>query len=123
MDIFKKACQKKLRFATTRGSLTTEQLFDLTLNELDALAVSLDNSYEESKGKSFLKKRTTKDANIKLQFDVVIDVLQTRVDEAEAEQKARETKEHNNKILTLISEKKDDELKGKSLKQLEAMLK
>lgn len=36
---------------------------------------------------------------------------------------AKKVKEHNTKILTLISEKKDDELKGKSVKELEKMLK
>ena len=123
MDIFKKAAQQKLRFSTSRGTLTAEQLFDLPLTELDKLAVELESSYEESKGKSFLKKRTTKDVTIKLQFDIVLDVLQTKVGEAEAAQELKDTKEHNQKILTLISEKKDGELKGKSIKQLEAMLK
>jgi len=36
---------------------------------------------------------------------------------------AMEIKEHNKKIISLISEKKDESLKGKSIKQLEAMLK
>ncbi len=34
-----------------------------------------------------------------------------------------EIKEHNKKILALIAEKKDDELKSKSTKELEKMLK
>lgn len=123
METFKKACQQKLRFSTTKGLLSTEQLFDLSLSELDKLAVLLEDSYEESKGKSFLTKRTVKDAAIKLQFDVVLDVLQTKVVEQEAETERRETKEHNQKILALMVEKKDEELKGKSFKQLEAMLK
>jgi len=123
MDIYKKAAQNRLRFTTNKGTLTAEQLFDLSLTDLDNLAVSLEASYEESKGKSFIKKRTVKDANIKLQFDIVLDVLETKVAENEAALEAKETKEHNQKILTLISEKKDGELKGKSIKQLEAMLK
>jgi len=123
MDVYKKAAQQKLRFTTSKGTLTAEQLFDLSLSDLDNLAVSLDSSYEESKGKSFLKKRTTKDATIKLQFDIVFDVLQTKSAEAEVAQEVREAKEYNQKILTVISEKKDDELKGKSIKQLESMLK
>lgn len=87
------------------------------------MAVSLEESYEESKGKSFLRKRTTKDVTVKLQFDIILDVLQTKVAESEAAQETKDTKEHNQKILGLISEKKDGELKGKSIKQLEAMLK
>ncbi len=123
MDVFKKACQQKLRFATTKGTLSTEQLFDLSLKELDTLAVGLADSYEESKGKSFLTKRTVKDAGIKLQFDVVLDVLQTKAAELEAETEKRDAKEHNQKILELINDKKNDALKNKSVKELEAMLK
>lgn len=123
MDIYKKAAEQKLRIPTTKGNLAPEQLFDLSLTDLDKLAVELENSYEESKGKSFLTKRSTKDATIKLQFDIVLDVLQTKVAKAEAEQEKKEIKEHNEKILNLIVEKDNEELKGKTKKQLQAMLK
>lgn len=122
MDNFKLATQQKLRFQTSKGSLNIEQLWDLTLNDLDNLAVSLEQDYEESKGKSFLVKRTVKDKTIKLQFDIVLDILQTKAQAAEEAKERKERKEHNEKILTLISEKKDESLKGKSIKQLEAML-
>jgi len=122
MENFKQASKQKLRFQTTKGVLSVEQLWDLSLSDLDSLAVSLQEAYENSKGKSFLTKRTTKDATIKLQFDVVLDILQTKVEESELLREAKENKEHNEKILNLISEKKDEELKGKSLKELQKML-
>ena len=122
MENFKQASKQKLRFQTTKGLLSVEQLWDLSLSDLDSLAVSLQEAYENSKGKSFLTKRTTKDATIKLQFDVVLDILQTKVEESELLREAKENKEHNEKILNLISEKKDEELKGKSLKELQKML-
>lgn len=122
MENFKQASKQKLRFQTTKGVLSVEQLWDLSLSDLDSLAVSLQEAYENSKGKSFLTKRTTKDATIKLQFDVVLDILQTKVEESELLREAKENKEHNEKILNLISEKRDEELKGKSLKELQKML-
>lgn len=123
MENFKQASKQKLRFQTTKGSLSTEQLWDLNLTDLDGLAVSLQESYESSKGKSFLTKKTKKDATIKLQFDIVLDILQTKVEEQEILTQAAEDKAHNAKIIQLISEKKDEELKGKSVKELEKMLK
>ena len=108
MENFKQASKQKLRFQTTKGVLSVEQLWDLSLSDLDSLAVSLQEAYENSKGKSFLTKRTTKDATIKLQFDVVLDILQTKVEESELLREAKENKEHNEKILNLISEKKDE---------------
>jgi len=121
--MYKEAAKQKLRFSTPKGSLSVEQLWDLSITDLDTLAVSLEESYKNSKGKSFLDKRTTKDKGLKLQFDIVLDVLNSKVEDSEALRDAADVKEHNQKILKLISEKKDGELAGKSVKELEAMLK
>lgn len=121
--MYKEASKKKTRFITSKGTLSVEQLWDLSITDLDVLAVKLDEDYKNSKGKSFIEKRTTKDKDIKLQFDIVLDILNTKVEEADAVREAKDIKEHNQKILTLISEKKDDELKGKSVKELEKLLK
>lgn len=122
MENFKQATKEKLRFQTSKGNLTTEQLWDLSLTDLDNLAVELQNQYEESGKKSFLVKRSVKDKTTKLKFDVVLDVLQTKSEELEEAKQKAEDKAHNEKIIQLISEKKNEELKGKSVKQLEAML-
>ena len=123
MENFKTATQKKLRFQTSKGLLSTEQLWDLSIEDLDTLAVSLEAEHKESGKKSFLVKSNLKDKTAKLKFDVVLDVLNTKVDEIEAAKEAAEIKEHNKKIINLIAEKQDESLKGKSIKQLEAMLK
>ena len=120
--MYKEASKQALRFATSKGLLSTEQLWQLPVKDLDTLAVSLEEAYNGSKGKSFLVKRTTKDKGLKLQFDIVLDVLQTKVEELDIQRQAKEDKEHNNKIIELIAAKKDDELKGLSIKQLEAKL-
>lgn len=123
MDIFKQATKEKLRFTTSRGMLSSEQLWDLSLTDLDALAVSLETAHAQSAKKSFLAKTSAKDKVVKLQFDVVLEVLNTKVAEQEAATEARETKEHNEKIIDLIAEKENDALKNKSIKELRAMLK
>lgn len=123
MENFKLATQQKLRFQTTKGILSVEQLWDLNLTDLDVLALSLENEYKESGKKSFIKKTSAKDKTSKLKFDVVLDVLNTKMEEAEIASEVLEAKEHNKKILALISEKQDESLKGKTIKELEAMLK
>lgn len=123
MENYKLASQQKLRFQTNKGLLSTEQLWDLTLEDLDALAVSLEIEHKESGKKSFLVKTSVKDKTAKLRFDVVLDVLNTKVEEAQIAAEAAEIKEHNKKIIALIAEKKDESLKGLSIKQLEAKLK
>lgn len=122
-NIFKQATKEKLRVSTNKGVLSVEQLWDLSLTDLDNLAVSLQKEYESSKGKSFLDKRTTKDKGLKLQFDVVFEILEAKVDENESLREVKENKEHNNKILSLIEKKKEDKLGEMSIKDLESMLK
>lgn len=122
LEIYRAASQQKLRIQTKRGLLSVEQLWDLPLDELDALAVSLEQEHKESGKKSFLAKKSEKDKIAKLKFDIVLDVLTTKVEEAQAASDAKDKKEHNEKILRLIMEKKDEALKGKSIKQLEEML-
>ena len=121
MENFKQASRLKLKFQTTRGLLSTDQLWDLPLTELDALAVSLQEKYEESGKKSFLVKRTVKDKTTKLQFDVVLDVLQTLSEEVETAKTKAEDKAHNQKIDELIAEKLEEGLKKKSVKELQNM--
>lgn len=122
MENYKEAVKQKLRFQTSKGLLTLEQLFDLSLTDLDSLAVSLQDAYENSKGKSFLEKKTLKDKGLKLQFDIVLDVLNTKAEELDEAKTAAENKAHNAEILELIADKQKALKAGKSIKQLEAML-
>lgn len=123
MSNFKQAVKQKLRVQTNKGLLSVEQLNDLSITDLDTLAVGLEEAYNNSKGKSFLSKKTTKDKDIKLAFDIVLELLEDKVSEQEMIREKAETKEHNQKILKMIEDKKDEELAGKSIKQLTAMLK
>lgn len=122
-DIYKRGVIEKVRFATTLGQLTMEQLRDLTVNQLNDLAVSLDEAVTKSEKKSFIATPTATNALAKLKFDIVLDILQDKVKYAEAAAKAAETKENNQKILALIEAKKGEALAGKSIEELEAMLK
>ena len=122
MSVYKEANRQKLRFQTSKGPLAAEQLWDLSLTDLDTLAVSLEEEHATSGKKSFLVKKSVKDKTAKLRFDIVLDVLTTKAEEAEEARIVKENKEHNQKILGLIQEKQDDALKGKSIKQLQAEL-
>lgn len=121
--MYKQATREGVRFHTTKGMLSVEQLWSLSTSELNDLAVSLDAQYNESGKKSFLTTRSVKDKSVKLKFDIAYDILTTKLEEAAEASSAREVKEHNQKILALIAEKQEDELKGKSVKDLEKMLK
>lgn len=112
-----------LRINTNKGSLSVEQLWSLTLPQLDELAVSLEENVEKSATKTFLKKQTNKNKLAQLSFDIVLDILKTKLQEQEELQSANEIKKHNDKILTLIAEKQEADLKNLSAEELQALLK
>lgn len=118
---FKQASRIGLRFNTTKGQLTVEQLWHLSLTELDTLAVRLEKECESAKSKSFLDVKKESDKETKLAFDIVLDILETKVAEKELALNAKKTKDFNQKIDNLIAEKQEEGLKGKSIEELEAM--
>lgn len=121
--MYKEAILSQLRIPTSKGELSVEQVATLNIDELDKLAVKLSEAYDNSKAKSFLTTRSVKDKKIKLMMDIVIDLLYTKKDALDAATQAKEDKEYNDTILALISEKQQDELKGKSITELKKMLK
>jgi hypothetical protein len=120
--MYKEATRKQLRFTTTKGSLSIEQLWSLSIDELDKLAVKLESEYENSKEKSFVIKRTSKNKDIKLAFDIVLDVLNTKVEEAEEAKAAAERKANNEKIFEIIESKEQKNLENLSIAELKKRL-
>lgn len=123
MSDYKKASRVKLRFATTKGLLAAENLWDLKLEDLNTLAVGLDEKYEASGKKSFLTEKSDKDKNLKLALDIVVDVLTTKIEENKESSESLKTKANNDRILGIIARKTDEELEGKSIEELSKMLK
>lgn len=122
MEMYKLASRLKMRVTSSKGPLTVEQLWGLTPEELDSIAVDLDVAYKESSKKSYLESKTPKDKYIKLQRDIVVDILTTLVDERESAQKAASEKAQKQRIMGIIQKKKETELETLSIEELEKML-
>lgn len=121
--MYKQLIKDKVRFTTAKGVLSLEQLFTLSINELDTLAVSLQEAYEKSNNKkSFIEKRTTKDKSLKMQLDVVLDIMQDKIEEAELAKTKAENKARNQKIREIIAQKQDAALEAKSINELKSLL-
>lgn len=125
MDNFKQASILKLRFMTSKGPLSVEQLWELSQTEIAncVKAVKKLLKTNEDDELAFLDSTVTVDVEQQLRFDILKDVYLTKKQEAEDRRNAKDQKEHNQKILQLIASKKDQALEGKSIEELEAMLK
>lgn len=120
--MYKKAAQLGLRIPTAKGNLSVEQLFTLNLSELNVTAVALNEKIEKLPSKSFLETSKKEDEVLKLQFDIALDVLNTKKALQEELLLRKTKKAKNEKILALMAEKEDSNLKNLSLEELKAML-
>lgn len=123
--MYKNASKLKLRIATSVGMLSVEQLWDLPQTKLaeSIKAVKKLLKKNDDDELSFLESSKVVDVENQLRFDILKDVYLTKKAETEAARDALETKAHNQKIMALIAEKKDESLKNMSIEELEKLMK
>lgn len=121
-NIFERATRKKLRFVTVQGSLSTEQMWDLTLEQLNTVAVSLNKKIKESGEESFISSEVKVDADLQLSFDIVKHIIDIKLKEAETARNRREKRAKRDQLLALIADKQAQELQEKSVEDLMAEL-
>lgn len=122
MNNFEKATRLRLRFETSRGNLNVEDLWRLPLAELDKLAIALNKQLKESSEESFIKAKSKDNKLLELRFDIVRHIIETLLSEDEEKKKAADKRAKREQLLELIAKKKNQELEGKSLEELEAEL-
>ena len=108
--MYKQASKLKLRFNTTRGVLTVEQLWSLSVNELVVIIKSLKKEIKKDNDDelSFLDDNIVIDEKTVLQFDIVKDIYLTKKAELEAKSNAYNKKQELQKLLE-IKAKRDEE--------------
>lgn len=123
--MYKKAIRDKVRVITPLGKLSVEQLYDLKLTQLRDVVVDLRNASMKNQSLDdldFLDKPVVTEETQFL-FELVKDIYVTKKAEQDALKNEASVKEHNQKIMALISQKEESELANKSLDDLKSMLK
>jgi len=121
-NIFELASRKQFRYSLNKGTINTEDLWELSLETLDKLAKSLNKELKESEEESFIKTRTVANKTLEAKFEVVKHVINVKL--AEAEEKAEKAKKQAKKeqLLELINRKELQSLENKSIEELTAEL-
>ncbi len=125
--LFEVASRKKYRFATVRGPVSVEDLWDMPLlsNDgfnLDAVAKKLDAQIESSGEKSFVKAKSEADADLNNMFEIVKYVIEILLAEKNEAENAAVKKAEKARLLGILARKKDEELEGLSVEDLEAKI-
>lgn len=123
--MFDTATRLKLRFESNKGLLSVEQVWDLNLNALNEMAKSLNRQLKAAAGdeEDFIGANTAVDSQLQLRFDIVKSIIGVKLKERDDSKDAAERKASNQAILELIQRKKQQELEGLSIEELEKRLK
>lgn len=125
--MFEKASRLKLRYPSTKGNLTVEDLWDLPLTSakgpsLDELAIALNKKVKETAEESFVIKKSTANTRLALMFDIVKHIIEVKMDEADAAKKRVAKKQQKDKLLGILAKKEDEELLSKNPDEIRKML-
>ncbi len=120
---FVDATRRKLRFNTTKGQLSVEELWDLSLQSLDTIAKAVNKQLKASDEESFIPAASKrKDADSELSLDILKYIIGVKVEERDKEKARAEKHEKAARLRELLAQKRDAELTGKSAEELEKML-
>ncbi|AGF88613.1 hypothetical protein PJM36_0125 [Salmonella phage vB_SenM_UTK0005] len=123
--MFDQATRLKLRFNSNKGLLSVEQVWDLNLNALNEMAKDLSRQVKEaaSDEEDFIGVKSAVDSQLQLRFDIVKAIIGVKLKERDESATAAERKANNQAIMELIQRKKQQELEGLSVEELEKLLK
>jgi hypothetical protein len=126
MTIFEFATRNKLRFASTRGELTVEQLWDVPLRSsrdefnLNVVAKATNKALKDLSEESFVETtRTPEHTRRETALEVVKYIIDAKLAEEAAAKKRAENKVEKEKLLQILAEKQDGKLSALSEKELQ----
>ena len=124
--MYKQAALLKLRFETSKGNLTAEQLFDLSMTDLSNAIRKVNAQLKKEKAEddelAFLEGVDVVETQNSLRFKILKDVYLTKKEARDAAVIDFEKKQRKQRIAEIIAAKKDAALAEKSIEELEKML-
>ena len=127
-SLFEFALRAKLRFSTGRGVVTTEQLWELPLQskdgfDLDSVARTVNTELKSVSEESFVSTKTNKEQDtLEKALEIVKYIIAVKIAEADARKDSAAKAAERKRLVDLIGEKRDEELKKLDSSELEARL-
>lgn len=119
--MFINAARNKYRFPF-KGQITVEDLWDLSVTNLDSIYKNLNSQLKTSKEDSLLTTKNTEDKILEEKIEIIKYIVSVKQDEAKKKEDEKAVKAQNARIREIIASKKDAALQDKSVEELQAML-
>ena len=121
INLFEMATRKKFRFPF-KGTISVEDLWDLSVQNLDTVFKALNAEVKQAKEESLLAVKSDKDIILDAKIAIVKHIVSVKQNEAVQRQNEAALREQKRKLQELIATKQDAELQDKSIEELQAML-
>ena len=120
-DLFKIATKKKYRF-NYKGQATVEDLWDLSVEELDKIYKNLKSLQKNASEESLLQTVTKEDRELNNKIEIIKTIVTDKLAAKDRAIKAASQRAQNQRILEIMADKQDAALKEKSIEELQNML-
>ena len=116
-NLFEIASRKRYRF-NYKGVMTVEDLWNLRVEDLDAIFKALNRQKKTADEESLLAVRSVEDQDLANKIELVKYIVSVKLAEAEQRKTAAANREQRDKILAIMAKKKDKELEDMDVDQL-----
>lgn len=121
------ALRKHLRWPTTRGAITLEDLWDLPLSsktnvDLDTVAKTVNKELKESSEESFVTPTSSKNAELQVRLDIVKHVIKTKIDDNAKALDSAKKKARKELLLQARESKQQQDLMNMSIEDIDKEL-
>jgi tryptophan 2,3-dioxygenase len=120
-DLFKIATKRKYRF-NYKGHATVEDLWDLSVEELDKIYKNLKSLQKNASEESLLQTVTKEDKELNNKIEIIKTIVTDKLAAKDRAMKAASQRAQNQRILEIMADKQDAALKEKSIEELQNML-
>lgn len=117
--MFEKASRLKLRFETSKGFLSTEDLWDLNLVSLDNIYRVVNKKIKDMQEDSLLAIRTKDEDELHLKIEIISHIVKVKQEEASAFKQRQVRRAELELLKSLKEEKQVAALKDMSLEDLD----
>lgn len=121
INIFEKAVVGKYRFPY-KGLITVEDLFDLSVEDLDSLFKTLNSQKKKDEEESLLSRKSKNDDILETKIKIVKNIVIRKLAEKTNKTLEIERKQQKQKIGQILAIKQEQDLMNKSSEELIAMM-
>lgn len=119
--LFETATRNKMRFPF-RGMISVEDLWDLSLTNLDSIFKTLNAEAKKSEEESLLETKSRENEELSNKIEIVKHIVNIKLEEKKTRENARKNAEMKQRLLEIKAKRQDAALENMSDEDLDKML-